>query len=110
MQHTTGGTSASAVSKSQVTPLQWEHIEDHCDSQGGQPPPYLFPEGAMQTQQATCISTQVKQANQHDEKQQDVSISGNVENTFLTFLTFFNLLQERYATFFTCMILLLLTS
>ena len=36
--------------------------------------------------------------------------SGNVENTFLTFLTFFNLSQERYATFFTCMILLLLTS
>ena len=35
---------------------------------------------------------------------------GNVENTFLTFLTFFNLSQERYATFFTCMILLLLTS
>jgi hypothetical protein len=62
---TTGGTSDAIASKSQITPFQSVLI-DWMDNDWRES--HLSPEMFNQTNCAAAVTTQAKQANEHDEK------------------------------------------
>ena len=70
---TAGGTSAAAATSIQMTPLQNEEISmNRNDNNWNELQPDLFPEKMKQTKGARTVTTQTKQANEHNKKQDDV--------------------------------------
>ena len=82
---TAGGISTAVASAIQIKPFRKEKKnlinQNDCNWRGI--PPDLFPEELSQAKSATTALTEAKQANKHDEKQDDVGYGHRNERRFV---------------------------